>query len=431
MKRLIKRLLPTQLLKPLLPIYHYLRAVFANVICFFPARKLKVIGVTGTNGKTTVVRYLAEIYKASGLKVGYSTSVDTVIDDRVVSVEKTSSPSPTTTRDAFAMQKLMKKMKQAKVDVVVLEVTSHALAQYRTLGIPIDTAVLTNISPDHLDYHQTMKKYLAAKAKLFESAKRKAIINVDDEQADYFTQKTKADVLTFGESQNAKTKLTGYSDNGRSSSLKIKNDGIGISAKLNLIGKFNALNALAASAAAFSDDVQPNAIKQGLESLHGIPGRMEEIDTNKDFRMIIDYAHSPEAFKRVFSSVKESTKGRILAVFGGAAQHDFGGLGEEAGKQADVIIVTDDEPEGMDPEEIRKTIIKSATSNARGNLEIHEIPNRREGIKKAVTEAKTGDLILLLCLGHQSYRRVGDKKIQWSDREEAAKILEEVQQAGN
>lgn len=382
---------------------------------------MNVIGVTGTNGKTTTVHYIASVLQAAGYKVGYSTSVGLMVGGKMVEEKQTSVTGPGTTRDPFVLQKLMKRMRAADVDWVVLEVTSHALAQYRTWGIPIHTAVMTNLTPDHLDYHKTLERYLDAKAKLLRAARHNRVLNRDDARFEYFAGQGQAMVTSYGRDKKADVALAKLRMGSGGSDLEIRHDKTPVRAAIHLQSEFNAYNALSAAAVGVAVGVKDQDIKNGLESLKNLPGRMEQLETSKGFRVIIDYAHAPDAFDQLFSSLRSVTKGRLIAVFGGNPQHDYKELGEVAGKKTDVVIVTDDEPEHADPDEIRRTIMNAA--KAAGAKGLHDIADRRQAIEEAIGMAKKSDVVMLLCMGSQKYRRFGDKKIPWSERQETEKIL--------
>lgn len=425
-KKILKSLLPDDLLANSLPTYHLLRAVVANVLHGFPARNLNVIGITGTNGKSTTASYVINILREAGYRVGYVTSMGSGVDDRVIEDKQDDAAAPGTTRDVFVMQKLMRRMKKSNVDWVVVEVTSHALSQHRIWGIPIHTAELTNFSPDHLDYHGTVENYMAAKAELFKMARVNTVLNRDDSTFDYFAGQSAVTLWTFGKTNDSNVELVNSSQSLDGSELTISYEDTTITPEIRLIGDFNAENALAAAAVCVSVGIDSKAISSGLETVKNFPGRMEILPTRSGFRVLIDYAHDPEAFKRVFATVRKLTNGRLIAVFGGHVQHDFRGLGREAGKMADVLIVADDEPENDDPEEIRREIIRSAKATIPEGKEtqVYDIADRREAIMKAISIAEPQDVVMLLCLGHQKYRRIGDKHVPWSDKEEAVKALQ-------
>lgn len=415
MKKILKTLIPKPVFNLLLSPYHLMRAVAANVMYGFPARKLKVIGVTGTNGKTTSINFIASILRAAGYKVGVSTTANFRIGDETWDNELNM-----TTTNPFALQKLLKKMKQSRVDWIVLEVTSHALKQHRTWGIPINTAVMTNLSPDHLDYHGTMEDYAGSKARLIKQAREVIVLNRDDDWYNYFRRAATHAVYTYGTHEEANVRLLKSKLNNDSSNIKIKYGERTLEADLQLPGKFNVYNALSAAAVAFGLEISWQDVSRGLGSLSGVPGRMETINAGQDFGVVVDYAHTPDAFTNVFTTIKSVTKGKIIAVFGGAPTHDYEGLGRVAGEMADIVVITDDEPMDRDPEELRAKIVAAAR---RGSAAVHDIADRRSGIKKAFELAGPDDTVALLCLGHQKYRRVAGKRIEWDDREVARELL--------
>jgi len=417
MKRLLKKILPRTLIAPLLRPYHLLRAVAANVRYGFPARRMKVIGITGTNGKTTSANYLAGVLTEAGYTVGVSTTANFQIGD-----ESWDNELNMTTTNPFALQKLLRRMKRAHVDWVILEVTSHALDQYRVWGVPIHTAVMTNLTPDHLDYHKTVEAYARTKAKLLHRAKTAVALNHDDEWYDYFMQYSRRAVYSYGENKAADVRVDRLKLRGDGTQARFRYGQRIMNISLQLPGKFNVYNALAAATVAFGLEIEWKAVERGLERLGGVPGRMEPILAGQGFSVIVDYAHTPDAFANVFSTLRPITEGRIIAVFGGAPMHDYKTLGKVAAEYADVVYVTNDEPLDTPPAEIRRDIISAAHSA--GAKELHEFAFRREAIETAFADAKPGDTVVLLCLGHQKYRRMkGGKKITWDDRRVARESL--------
>ncbi len=419
MKQVLKRILPKSLLRLLLRPYHFLRAFLANIMYGFPARKLKVIGITGTNGKTTSANFLASVLSATGCKVGVSTTANFRIGDQAWDNELNM-----TTTNPFALQKLLKRMKKEQVDWVILEVTSHALDQYRIWGVPIHTAMMTNLSPDHLDYHKTVEHYAATKAKLLRLARRVVVLNHDDEWYEYFRKSALHTVYSYGTHKDADVRLDKASLKADKSLITFRYGERIMNVTLNIPGKFNVYNALSAASVAFGLDVAWEDVEKGLKLLSGVPGRMEPIHAGQNFTVIVDYAHTPDAFENVLGSLRSTTRGKLIAVFGGAPTHDYKSLGMMAGKMADRVIVTDDEPMGADPRTIREEIVRAATLAK--NADVEEIADRREGMKKAFAMANPEDTVALLCLGHQKYRRVGeDARIEWDERTIARELLVE------
>lgn len=398
---------------------HTLEAWVAAAINGFPGKQLNVIGVTGTDGKTTTINFIDSILREAGFATGVSTTVNFRIGG-----EEWGNDQNMTVSSPWTLQKLLKRMRAADADWVVLEVTSHALHQGRVSGITFDIGVMTNLSPDHLDYHGTVENYAAAKAKLLQKAREAVVLNRDDPWYDYFQQAPRCAVYTYGENEEASVRFDNTELRSNATRFRMRYGQRTLHIDLQLPGKFNLYNALAAATVAYGIDIDHQHVENGLESLSGVSGRMEPVHAGQDFGVIIDYAHAPDAFENVLESIRPLTEGRIIAVFGGSAMHDYAGLGTVAGKLADVVIVTDDEPMDMDPEEIRRAIVKAARES--DHAEVHEVPDRREGIAGAFAMARPEDTVVLLGLGHQTYRRVGGERMPWSDREVAEELLQEM-----
>ena len=418
-KKFLKSIIPSAVLRPFLGPFHILQALAANLKYGFPARSIKVIGVTGTNGKTTTAIMIAKVLETAGYKVGLSTSALFQIDNK-----KWENDQNMTVINPFALQKLLKQMKLAGVEWAVLEITSHALSQHRVFGIPIHTAVITNLSPDHLDYHKTVQKYAAAKAKLLKKAKHSIILNRDDEWFNYFQKVSHTKTVTYGTSQEADIRLAKAILNTKGSKFEIVFDNQKQEFEIALPAKFNVYNALAAITVADSIGVGWDKISEGLNSITNIPGRFERIEAGQDFTVIVDYAHMPEAFNKFFESLKPLVTGKLIAVFGGSPVHDYAGLGTQAGKWADVAIVADDEPMKEDPESIRLSMVEAAQASA--HAEVMEIADRKEAISQAFLMAKPNDTVALLCLGNQQYRRVKGGRLAWDDRQVAKELLKQL-----
>jgi len=420
-RQTIKKIAPSWLLKPLLYPYHYGRAGVANAINGMPARGMKVIAVTGTNGKTTTVNYIASILMKAGYKVGVSTTAVFRIGDKQWDNELNM-----TVTNPFALQKLLKDMKRAGVEWVVLEVTSHSLQQRRVMGIPIHTAVMTNLSQDHLDYHGSMQNYAAAKAKLLKRANKNIVLNRDDDWFDYY-QKLVGERTLFTYGSGAKNDVRVVKANLGSQGSKVQvNYGVEkLIWDLKLAGKFNVYNAMAAAATALALSIKPSAVKAGLEALNNVPGRMEAIVESQSFTVIVDYAHTPDAMENVFETLKPLTPGKLVAVFGSAGDRDRRKrplMGQIAAEHCDVAIVTDDEPHSEEGGQIRKSILRGA-NHTHSRAKIIEIADREAAIKQAFELAKRGDTVVILGMGHQKFRAMNEGKIKWDDREVARKLL--------
>lgn len=422
LKTQARQYIPDSLFKALLPLYHWSRALAANVRYGFPARGMSVIGVTGTNGKTTSAVMIATIMRDAGFKVGLSTTALF----RIGSEEWVNDLNMTTT-DPFALMKLLRRMRKAGVDWVVLEVTSHALAQSRVLGVPFEAAVMTNLTQDHLDYHGSMDDYATAKAKLFKRAKRVCVLNRDDDWYNFFVQNCKVRSLSYGASEQADVRLQKANLSAKGTKLRLR--GLNqhmVDVQTPMIGKFNAYNAMAAVTVCHGLGVDMEAIKAGLGEITGVPGRMEPVDTGQPFAVVVDYAHTPDAFRAIFETMRPLTKGRLIAVFGATGDRDKSKreeLGKLGAQMCDEIYITDEEPYTEDPASIIEEVAKGARKVKRG-AKIHIVQERKEAIAQAFSGAKKGDAVLLLAIGHQQYRVVGTEKQPWDERKIARELLQ-------
>lgn len=372
----------------------------------FPSRQLKVIGVTGTDGKTTTVNLIYHILKETGWPVGMISTVSARIGE-----EEIETGFHVTAPDPQLLQKLLRKMVKKGIKYVVLEATSHGLDQFRFLGINYEIGVLTNITHEHLDYHKTFENYLKAKAKLFLQSKL-AILNKDDQAYDFLSRQVK----------KKKIGLLSYA---------IKNQADftpkTFPFETTLPGEYNRYNVLAAIATVSALGVKPEAIRKALKSFVGVEGRLEEV-SRKGFRVIIDFAHTPNALKQVLGTLKESLgkNQRLIAVFGAAGLRDQKKrpmMGEIAGKLADLIVLTAEDPRTEKVEAICEQI---AAGCRRLGREPTIIPNRQEAIEFAVKAAKKGDVVVVCGKGHEKSMCFGKKEYPWSDKEAVKKALKEV-----
>lgn len=398
---------------------HTLEAWVAAAVNGFPGRRLRVIGITGTNGKTTTANFVAGILQAAGYTPGVSTTANFRIGD-----EEWENDLNMTVTSPWRLQKLLKRMQKAKVDWAVLEVTSHALHQGRMGGVKFNIGVMTNLTPDHLDYHGSVEDYAAAKAKLLHRAQQAVVLNRDDEWYEYFRARARHAIYTYGINEEASVRCDRAKLRADGSKVRMRYGERVLHTELHLPGQFNVYNALAAATVAFGLEIEWQAVQRGLEGVSGVPGRMEPVQAGQAFSVIVDYAHTPDAFEKVLQSLKDLTKGRVIAVFGGAPTHDYENLGAVAGAVADEVIITDDEPMNEDPQQIRDAIVAAARSKQ--HAKVQEVPDRREGMRAAFAMATPKDTVVLLCLGHQRYRRVGGERLPWNDREVAEELLEEL-----
>jgi UDP-N-acetylmuramoyl-L-alanyl-D-glutamate--2,6-diaminopimelate ligase len=420
---------------PLYEIYHKSRGVLAATTSGFPASKMIVIGITGTNGKTATSTMLAHILEASGKKVGLMTTVNFWIGKK-----KWVNESKMTTDNPFTTQTMLRRMVKAGCKYAVVETSSHALAQHRTWGIFYDVAVFTNLTQDHLDYHHTMEDYRTAKEKLFKDLAgswkkpgiaKTIVLNFDDPMHAHFAKYPAEQKLFFSANKNETPpdtlKAREIHTTSTGSIFTISSPKGSIKVQLNIPGKFNIENALAAASSAFALGFSLEDIKKGLESVHIIPGRMEYIQT-QPFNVIADYAHTPDGYEKSLSSIRQFTEGRIIAVFGSAGDRDREKrplIGKIAGKYADTIILTEEDPASEDPAKIIEAIKSGVpTDKFQEGGNQFTILDRKEAVKHALSLARAKDTVVLLSLGAQTKMATKDGLVDYDEREYAKNLLQ-------
>jgi UDP-N-acetylmuramoyl-L-alanyl-D-glutamate--2,6-diaminopimelate ligase len=399
-----------------------------------PFKGINMIGITGTNGKTTTSYLLESILSLAGARPG----VIGTINYRFMG--KTH-PAPVTTPESLDLMRLLREMVDRSATDVILEVSSHALDQRRTGDCPFRVAIFTNFSRDHLDYHKTLEEYFQAKSLLFRRLKKSelaggtsAIINTDDPKGEELIRFTEADVVTYG---------LGRKSHVRAESISA--DKTGIRARLmtpvgekdiqsSLIGKINIYNILAASAAAISLNVDLNTVAEGIERLGVVPGRLELVPNGRGLMLVVDYAHTPDALLKTLETLSSLAKGRLITVFGCGGDRDKGKryeMGLIAGENSDVVFVTSDNPRSEDPdsiiaqieEGIRKSGLKrklwASGSESMGKGYFIEV-DRQKAITNAISMAKGKDLVLIAGKGHEDYQIIGGEIRYFDDRKEAA-----------
>ena len=406
-KELVKKFIPSFLLS----LYHFLLAAMAALIYRFPARHLRVIGVTGTNGKTTTVHLISEILRREGYRVASLSSISFRINENEwPNLLKMTLPG------RFQVQKFLREAVRQGCEYAVLEVTSQGIVQHRHRFIRFATAVLTNLTPEHIEAHRGFANYRAAKAKLFQATKGIHVINLDDENADYFLQFAAERKYTYGW------------ENG---DFNQKN----LQLKLLLPGSFNVYNALAAVAVAAAEGIDLMRARRIVEGVKGLPGRMEEV-ISEPFRVVVDYAFTPAALEKVYQalvqSFKLSTTRSLICVLGacggGRDKWKRPVLGEIAGKYCREIIITNEDPYDEDPRQILSQIKSGIIKSQFPISSFHEILDRREAIQKALDLAQKNDIVIITGKGCEPWLCVANgRKIPWDDRqvvrEEFAKII--------
>ena len=405
MRKNIRALIPNEVVNLF---KHLPSAVLANIIHGFPSRGMKFIGVTGTDGKTTTSNMVYRILKEAGLKVAMVSTINAEING-----EKIDTGFHVTNPDYFLLQKLINRAKNAGTEIFVLEVTSHGLDQYRTWGINFEVGVITNITHEHLDYHKNWENYFRSKAKLIQNSKF-AILNRDEKHFERLKQLASGSVKTFGKDRDSDF---------NSGEIKFK---------LKLPGDYNILNALAAIAAARIFGVEVKAAVKTLESFDSLEGRMEEIENKLGIRIIVDFAHTPNALESALKTLKLQTKGRVISVFGCAGLRDVEKrplMGEISARLADITIITAEDPRG-DIENINRQILEGAEKSGGEVGKNFYIENdRQKAIEFAIKKlARKGDTIGIFGKGHEKSNNIDGKvEMPWSDQEAARKVLNERQ----
>jgi len=425
-RTLVKKFIPRGLFSAIAPYGHLLEAVVYNCAYGFPARKMKVIGITGTNGKTTTSFVVHRMLSEAGHKTGLMTTVAWAVGDDVQAQTQhmTNVPVP-------LLMKRLKQMRAAGVEWLVLETTSHALAQYRTWGVPYSVAVLTNITHEHLDYHKTFERYVAAKQRLFKLVQQNkqglqmGIANADDQNGASFAAETQNSILYGIEAGEVRATNIKLDAAGMSYDAEAWGDRYHITS--HLPGSFNVYNTLAAVCVGRAVGLTREQVEQGIAALSGVAGRMEMIEAGQDFAVVVDYAHTPDALENVLQALRGSTSGQLRLVFGATGDRDAskrGPMGEVAARLSDHIYLTDDETYTEDPEAIRAAV-RQGVEEAGGADKTTEVADRLTAIRQAFADAQAGDTVLLAGIGHQDYRAMGGAKQPWDEREVARRLLAE------
>jgi UDP-N-acetylmuramoyl-L-alanyl-D-glutamate--2,6-diaminopimelate ligase len=419
-RKVVKALIPKGVFRAIEPTGHLVEAIFWNVVMGFPARGLKVIGVTGTNGKTTTSFIIHTMLHKAGYKVGLMTTVGYGTGEHIA-------PQMThmTTAGTRVLLQRIKQLRAEGIEWLVLETTSHALAQNRVWGIPYSVAVMTNLTREHLSYHGTFERYREAKVKLFRLAARGhgmrlGVLNADDPSAPYFAaavpnvvrysvKQVQADVVA----SNAKSMPGGNEYDARY-------DGKKLHVVTSLPGSFNVYNTLAAAGVGFALGLTPEQIEQGIAALKGVEGRMARIDEGQDFTVIVDYAHSPDSFEKLFSDMKPVVKGRLLVVFGSLGGNGDPGKrapqGKLAGQFADEVVVTEEDNRWEEGRAILEQIAVGAEAAGKTrDKDLFLIADRTKAIEFAIGRARKDDTVLLLGKGHEKTIEHADGEHPWDE----------------
>ncbi len=383
-----------------------------------PLQEIDLIGVTGTNGKTTTTYLIKEILNHQGYKTGLIGTIEVFDGEKSIDASRT-------TPESIDIYRYLAEMRDKGVKYTVMEVSSHALALHRVDTMDFTAGVFTNLTQDHLDYHETMEEYAGEKAKLFKKLKTngKAVINNDDDFSQFFKDSTTNEIITYGIKNDSDL---------RAEDLELSLEGVKFTLNnlrydLNLTGKFNIYNSLAAVGAAKSLGISEELIKESLESVKGIPGRFETINIGQDFTVIVDYAHTPDSMINVLEAVKHFEHKDIIVVFGCGGERDKGKrpiMGQIAVEKGDYVVVTTDNPRSEEPEIIIKEILKGIKSSQYDTPYTVEV-EREAAIYEAINKARKDDVVVIIGKGHETYQVFADKTIDFNDKVVAKKALKE------
>jgi len=418
MRSIVKKLIPSQLFENIEPYGHLAEAVLLNMLHGFPARGMKVIGVTGTNGKTTTAFLIHRMLHDAGYKVGLMSTVAYGAGDDI----RPQIHHMTNVPVGELMERL-KWMKTQGVEWLVLETTSHALAQNRVWGVPYSVAVMTNVTHEHLDYHKIFERYRTAKRKLFRlAAKNKkglqtGIINADDPAAQSFAEAV-PHAITYGVA-HGEMQASDIISTPNGSDFTAMYQGRELHLHINLPSTFNIANALAAAATGIAVGLGDEQIEKGIAALEAVEGRMTSINEGQDFSVIVDFAHTPDSFEKLFKDLKPVVKGKLIVMFGSAGRRDEvkrAVQGKLAGEYADVVVVTEEDDRDIDGVEIMNQIAGGAEEAGKvRDQDLFLMHDRTGAIQFAIDQATTGDTVLLLGKGHEKTIERTDGEHVWDE----------------
>ncbi|MBV9283561.1 MAG: UDP-N-acetylmuramoyl-L-alanyl-D-glutamate--2,6-diaminopimelate ligase, partial [Acidimicrobiia bacterium] len=400
-----EQVLPLEVTQVVVPEARVAMAPVADAFFGRPSRQLKVVGVTGTNGKTTTVHLLAAIFEAAGWQSGV---IGTLTGER-------------TTPEAPELQARLASFRDDGAKSVAMEVSSHALALHRVDAVWFSVAVFTNLSQDHLDFHETMEEYFAAKARLFDPVRAGVgVVNVDDPHGRLLYEAAPVPMVPYSlrDAEDLRVGATASSFRWR-----------GADVRLGFGGQVNVANALAAATAAHELGVGSSDVARGLSTAAAVPGRYEVVDAGQPFAVIVDYAHTPDGLEHLLRAVGETVQGRVVVVFGAGGDRDRDkrpGMGEVATRLADEAVLTSDNPRSEDP----GSIIDAVRAGAHPTGVLHIEPDRRAAIARALTQAAAGDVVVIAGKGHETTQQFADHAVPFDDREVARQELERLGWSG-
>jgi UDP-N-acetylmuramoyl-L-alanyl-D-glutamate--2,6-diaminopimelate ligase len=382
-----------------------------------PAKSMRIIGVTGTNGKTSTTYFIETLLEATGHKVGVIGTIGTRLGNETVDIPFDTATTP----DPLELQQIFAKMRDMGATDVVMEVSSHALSLHKTDGVVFEAGVFTNLSQDHLDFHGTMENYRDAKARLFSQCKT-AVLNADDTAMPYMRGNAPK-VLTYGIDSACDLQAVHIDYKPEGSSFGLEIGGITERFYLPVKGRFNVYNCLAAIGAGLALNIPAEAIKKGVEQIKGIPGRVQSVPNSKKAHVLVDYAHTPDGLVNVINAVREFTAGRLITLFGCGGDKDKTKrpvMGRIAGELSDYCIITSDNPRSETPEDIIRQI-EIGLKDTNTPYEIHS--NRRDAIFAGAAMLKTGDSLIIAGKGHEKIQIIGGESIPFDDFEVALEAM--------
>ena len=392
-----------------------------------PSRQLTLVGITGTNGKTTTSYLVEALLRARGLATGVIGTIQYVLGDET-------RPANQTTPEALELQSMLAHMRDRGVGGVAMEVSSHALALARAEGLAFDVGVFTNLTQDHLDFHGTLDAYRLAKRRLFEllaespKSARAAAINGDDPSADAMVRGLDLNVYTFGLGPSARVRAVEHRSSLDGIRMTVATDGGRVELASRLIGEHNVMNLLGAVATGLALGLEPAASALALSTVGTVPGRFEQVRAGQPFLVVVDYAHTPDALERVLTTARKLTRGRLAAVFGCGGDRDRGKrpiMGEIAARLCDWVWVTSDNPRSERPEAIIDEIVVGVRRTGMGSDRYAIQPDRAAAIRAALRWADASDTVVIAGKGHETYQLIGAEILPFDDREIARRVLSE------
>lgn len=401
-------------------------AILSDAFYHHPSQHLKVIGVTGTNGKTTTTHLIRSILQDHGYKTGLIGTISSIIGHTVI-------PSKNTTPESIDLHQLLMQMVEENCQYAIMEVSSHALVQGRVRGVRFATSIFTNLSQDHLDYHRNMEDYRQAKGLLFaqmgnsyEIKHRPVILNADDPASEAFKKMTAAPILTYGIEKDADIRATNVHVTDQGLRYLLQTWAGEAVVELKITGKFNVYNSLAAIAATLHEGLPLQDIIESLAQVTGVDGRMQKVDAGQDFTVFVDYAHTPDGLENVLTTIKQFAKGKIITIVGCGGDRDRSKrplMARIAAKMSDIALFTSDNPRTENPMLIIEDMIAGLKSDGETYSNYEVIVDRKEAIERGIALAQANDILLIAGKGHETYQDFGTHIIHFDDRQIALEAL--------